>query len=276
MARTQNDPSTSRPIVFACCSFERSPPTVSVSQAVPDRPMQRRGDVSTQKALLATMPSDTQARLLAQAQTVAVPARTVLCEFGDPSDYAYFPRNGMVSLLSMTEDGDTVEVATVGREGMLGLPSLMRTQHTAYQANVQLPTQLLRISADALKRELSKVPALHGIFIEYAQRLFAQGAQNALCYRFHTGRQRLCRWLLTARDRADGDTLALTQELLAQTLGLPRTGVTAVAVVLQDAGAIRCRHGRITILNRTPLMARTCESYQVLRDDLHAQTAALR
>ena len=222
------------------------------------------------------LPRDVQARLLAHAQRVSVPRRTVLSDVGDTFRYAYFPLNGMVSLLSMTEDGNTVEVATIGNDGMIGLPILLSSAQAPYLVSVQLPTDVLRLSAENLRLELSRSPALHSVLIDYMQRLLGNMAQMAVCYRFHTVRQRLCRWLLTARDRAEGNTLALTQESIAQTLGVPRTGVTAVAVELQDAGAIRCRHGQITVLNRAPLEAGSCECYRVLRHDAQAHVSSLR
>ena len=226
--------------------------------------------MSSPNRLLSALPRDVQARVLAQAQRVSLQKRTILNEAGDTFHYAYFPLNGMVSLLSMTEDGDTVEVATIGNDGMIGLPILLPSAQAPYRVSVQLPTEVLRLRAENLRQEISGGPALHRVLTDYMQRLLGHMAQTAVCYRFHTVRQRVCRWLLTARDRADGNTLALTQESIAQTLGVPRTGVTAVAVELQDAGALRCRHGLITVLNRGPLEGGSCECYRVLRDDAEA------
>jgi CRP-like cAMP-binding protein len=176
----------------------------------------------------------------------------------------------MVSLLSMTQTGDSVEVATVGSEGMIGLPIVVSSAPAPYSVAVQLRTDVPRLSAETLRLELTRGSVLHHILLRYLHSLVGHMAQTAVCYRFHTARQRLCRWLLAAADRADSDTLELTQQLLAQTLGLPRTRVTAIAVELQDEGAIRCRHGHITILNRPGLMAASCECYGILRGDVHA------
>jgi CRP-like cAMP-binding protein len=230
----------------------------------------------SQNALLATLPPAIVQRLLASHQRRTLSKRTVLCEAGDRLEFAYFPLNGMLSLLSMTEEGDSVEVMAVGREGMIGAPILVASADTPYSVHVQLPTEIIQVRASVLRAETKLSPILHELFLAYAQNLLRGMSQLAVCHRFHSVRQRLCRWLLSARDRADSDVLELTQEVIAESLGIPRTGVTAVAVELQDVGAIRCRHGRITILKRGCLETAACQCYRILRDDRQGSLAGPR
>ena len=225
-------------------------------------------------ALLSTVPGPVAQRLLASHQRRTLPRRTVLHDAGDRFEYAYFPLDGMLSLLSMTEDGETVEVMSVGREGMIGLPILLPSADVSYSVYVQLPTEVIQVRATVLRAELKASPVLQEIFLGYVHALLQSMSQLAVCHRFHSARQRLARWLLAARDHADSNTLELTQEVIAQSLGIPRTGVTAIAVELQDAGAIRCRHGRVTILNRAPLEAMACECDRFARYAATADVAA--
>jgi CRP-like cAMP-binding protein len=243
--------------------------------AIDKREVEFGGTVSRNR-LIAALPPNVAQRLLAQHQRRVLPRRTVLCEVGDSFEYAYFPLNGMVSLLSMTDEGETVETMAIGSEGMIGLPVLLPSSDAPYSVHVQLPTEVIQIKASVLRTEVKTSPILHEIFVCYLHALLHGMSQAAVCHRFHTARQRLCRWLLAARDRADSNVLELTQEVIAQSLGIPRTGVTAVAVGLQDAGAIRCRHGRITILNRAPLEAAACECYRILREETQSLPADSR
>ena len=213
--------------------------------------------------ILAGLPPAVSTRLIAGGQRITVPRQTVLCEEGQPFEYAYFPLNGMASLISTTEDGDTVEVASVGREGMIGLPILLPDADAPYAVHVQLPTDVIRVRSALLRSEVKASPILYEALVGYLHGLSQEISQTAVCHRFHSARQRLCRWLLTARDRADSNVLEFTQEVIGQSLGVPRTGVTTIAVELQDCGAIRCRHGRITVLDRARLAAAACPCYRV-------------
>lgn len=224
----------------------------------------------SKNALLTALPPQVLQRLLAQHQRRALPRRSVLCEAGDRFEYAYFPLNGMLSLLSMTEEGETVEVMAVGREGMIGLPILLPSADAPYAVHVQLPTEVIQVRATVLRAEIRSSPILYALFLDYLQSLLQDMSQLAVCHRFHNVRQRLCRWLMTAQDHAQSNILELTQEVIAQSLGVPRTGVTAVAVELQDAAAIRCRHGRITIVNRAHLATVACSCYEILREQTSA------
>jgi CRP-like cAMP-binding protein len=226
--------------------------------------------------LIATLPTDVQQRLLARGQRVRVPARTTLCDMGEPCEHAYFPDSGLASLLATTEDGATVEVATVGADGLIGLPLLTDSIAAPHTIVVRLPMEAVRLPARAFVGELTQAPILRQTLNQYVHSVVAQTAQIALCTRFHSARQRLCRWLLTARDHSQADLIEITQDALAQTLGLSRTGVTAIAVDLQDRGLMRCRHGRITLLDHRGLEVLACECYRILRDECLAPAAASR
>jgi CRP-like cAMP-binding protein len=189
---------------------------------------------------------------------------TVICEAGDPWEHALFPVNGMLSLIAMTEDGATVEIAGVGREGMEGLPLLLRTAEAPYAVHVRVQTEVLRVRGSVLRAEVRTTPALYQVCLEYLHTLVRTVAQIALCHRFHPARQRLCRWMLGVLDRSDDHVLKLTQQVIGESLGISRTAVTAIAVELQDAGAIRCRHGRVAVLSRSRLEQLSCECYRVL------------
>ena len=208
--------------------------------------------------ILASLPAPVAQRLLTQGARVLIPRYTVLCGQGEPFDAGYFPLSGMVACMSTTEDGDTVEVVSIGREGMIGLPILMPAAESPYDVQVLLPAEVVRVPAAVLRAEAKASPALYDALVRYLHALSREIAEKAVCHRFHTARQRLCRWLLSAHDRANGNVLELTQEVIAQSLGVPRTGVTTIAVELQDRGAIRCRHGRITVLSRVELERVAC------------------
>lgn len=226
-----------------------------------------RGQVVTQNQILASLPPAVAARLTNQSTRRSLTKRTVLYEAGEPVEWAYFPLSGMVSLLSMNEDGDSVEVSAVGREGMIGLPILLERAHASYSVQVQLPMEAIQVRASLLRAELKASPIAQQLFVNYLHVTLGAMSQLAVCHRFHTARQRLCRWLLTAHDHASSSVLQLTQEEIGQSLGVPRTGITAIAVELQDAGALHCRHGRVTIVNRAALECRACDCYRQLRDD---------
>lgn len=221
----------------------------------------------TQNQILASLPPAVAARLTSQPARRSLTKRTVLYEAGEPVEWAYFPLSGMVSLLSMNEDGNSVEVSAVGREGMVGLPILLERAHASYSVQVQLPMEAIQVRASVLRAELKASPVAQQVFVTYLHATLEAMSQLAVCHRFHNARQRLCRWLLTAHDHASSSVLQLTQEEMGQSLGVPRTGVTALAVDLQDAGALHCRHGRVTILNRAVLERGACDCYRQLREN---------
>lgn len=229
---------------------------------------------SGRNRLLSALPPEESERLSPYLERLHLPQGRVLYECGDAARYAYFPLNGMVSLLSISENGETVEVAMIGAEGMVGLPIILRANVMPYRSMVQISCDLMRVRADMLWKEFNRSGRLQDLLLRYTHATLTQISQSALCNRFHTVEKRLCRWLLITRDRVEMDTFPLTQEIISHMLGTPRTRVTQAACSLQDAGLIHYRRGRITILSRQKLEAGSCECYQVVRGEIDAFLAA--
>lgn len=213
-------------------------------------------------------------RLAPHLEWVRLAQNKIIYEAGDIVRHIYFPVSGMISLLSTTEEGQTVEVAMVGREGALGVCVILRVARTPYKVQVQIPANAVRISADVFKREFSQDSQFQDVLLNYAHALLTQVSQSSACNRFHTVEQRLCRWLLMSRNRVKSDTLRLTQESISHMLGSPRTSVTAIAVTLQKAGLIRYSRGRITIIDPARLESASCECYRIVRDEINTFLAA--
>ncbi len=218
--------------------------------------------------LLAALPHDEYARLEPHLELVNSSKRKVLYEAGDLIQHAYFLNSGMGSLLALTEDGATVEIAMVGNEGMLGLPVILQTHQTPYRIIVQLPGDALRIKAQVILSEFKRGGKLQDLLLSYTNALITQISQSTVCNRFHTIEKRLCRWLLIAHDRVEADTFHLTQEIISYMLGTPRTRVTMAAGLIQEAGLIRYKRGTITILDRAGLENMTCECYRIVAESL--------
>lgn len=216
----------------------------------------------TANRILDALPREEYARLLPLLSPVRLQKGRVLWEAGGEIRRAYFLTSGMVAMLSVTHEGETVEVGMIGSEGIAGVAALLRCETAPYQVVTQLPTAALKIGIKALRDEFARGGRLQDLLLRYTHALLTQVAQSTSCHRFHTAEQRLCRWLLTSADRAGGDTLPLTQEFLAQMIGVPRTSVTSVAVKLQDLGLIGYQRGSITILDRRGLESASCECYR--------------
>lgn len=224
--------------------------------------------------LLAALPREEYERLLPHLEPVHLKKGATVYDAGDTVRHAYFIKSGMISLLSVTERGETIEVAVVGNEGMIGVPVVLRMSVTPYQSVVQLPGDGLRVRADVLRGEFKQDGQLQELMLKYTHALLTQITQSVVCNRFHSIEQRLCRWLLATGDRAKSESFELTQEFIAQMLGTPRTGVTMAAGPLQDAGIIRYRRGKITILNRQRLERAACECYGIIRSEISQLAAA--
>jgi CRP-like cAMP-binding protein len=181
------------------------------------------------------------------------------------SSHVYFPIGVVISLVTSMEDGTAVELATVGREGMVGLPVFLGTGSLPIQAFGQIPGEALRVTAEAFRAEIKRNGPLVQVLNRYMQALFIQVAQVAACNRVHLVEQRRARWLLQTHDRVGADQFLLTQEFLAQMLGVRRAGVSVAAGLLQKAGLIRYARGRITILDRPGQESAACECYRVVR-----------
>lgn len=218
--------------------------------------------------LLAALPHEEYQRLQPHLEFVHLSKRRALYEAGDLIRHAYFLNSGMGSLLGLTQGGATVEIAMVGNEGMLGLPLVLRARSTPYRTMVQIPGDALRIKADVIRAEFKRGDKLQHLLLSYTHALITQISQSAVCNRFHTMEKRLCRWLLIAHDRVDGDTFHLTQEIISYMMGTPRTGVTMAAGVLQEAGFIRYKRAKITIIDRSGLEQAACECYRIVAENL--------
>jgi CRP-like cAMP-binding protein len=219
----------------------------------------------TQNHLLAALPSSVREQWAPQLESVQLPLGEVLYESGGTLSHVYFPTTAIVSLLYVMEDGASAEIAVVGNEGIVGISLFMGGESTPSRAVVQSAGRGLRLKARVLKDEFNRAgPVLH-LLLRYTQALITQMAQTAVCNRHHSLDQQLCRWLLLSLDRLQGDELVMTQELIANMLGVRREGVTEGALKLQNAGLIRYARGRITVLNRAGIEKRTCECYAVVK-----------
>ncbi len=215
--------------------------------------------------LLAALPEAEWKRWYPSLERVQMPLGEVLYEPGVILNYVYFPLTAIVSLLYVMENGASGEIAVVGNEGIVGISLFMGGQSTSSRAVVQSAGIGCRLKAQLMKEEFDKsVPVLH-LFLRYTQALITQMSQTAVCNRHHSLDQQLCRWLLLSLDRLHGDELVMTQELIANMLGVRREGVTEGALKLQKAGLIQYARGRITVLDRRGLEARTCECYAVVK-----------
>jgi len=206
-------------------------------------------------------------RLMAKLAPTFVRVKTVLFEPGQPMDAVYFPLDGVVSLVTPLEDGAIVEVATVGNEGIVGVP-LVPGGSLTVRAISQVAGRCLTMSAEAFLAEMAASPTLAQLVQTYVLALFGQISQAAACNRLHTNEERLSRWLLMSHDRVGSDKFLITHEFLAQMLGSRRATVTLSAGVLQKAGLIRYSRGHVEIVDRLGLEESACECYQVIRDEL--------
>jgi CRP-like cAMP-binding protein len=208
-----------------------------------------------------------QQRWLPHLESVHMPLGEVVYEPGVTLTHVYFPTTALVSLLYVMEDGSSAEIAVVGNEGIVGISLFMGGGSTPSRAVVQSAGSGLRLNARMLKEEFDQNgPVLH-LLLRYTQALITQMAQTAVCNRHHSLDQQLCRWLLLSLDRLQGNELVMTQELIANMLGVRREGVTEAAIKLQHAGLIQYVRGHITVLDRAGLEKRTCECYAVVKKE---------
>ena len=216
--------------------------------------------------LLAALPETERARWIPQLERVEMPLGQVLYESGTTLSHVYFPTTAIVSLLYVTENGASAEIAVVGREGIVGISLFMGGESTPSRAVVQSAGQGLRLPAQVIKDEFNRAPVLH-LLLRYTQALITQMCQTAVCNRHHSLDQQLCRWLLLSLDRLDGTALVMTQELIANMLGVRREGVTEAAVKLQKSGLIHYARGHIQVIDRPGLERRSCECYAVVKNE---------
>ena len=230
---------------------------------------------SRQNKLLAALPEAELARWLPHLEPVAMPLGKALYESGGRLTHVYFPTTSIVSLLSVMEDGDSAEIAVVGNEGIVGISLFMGGASTPSRAVVQSAGQGLRLSANMMMQEFNRAGPVLRLLLRYTQALITQMAQTAVCNRHHSLDQQLCRWLLLSLDRLQSEELVMTQELIANMLGVRREGVTEAAGRLQETGLIQYRRGRITVLDRDRIEQRSCECYAVVKKEYDRLLPAL-
>jgi CRP-like cAMP-binding protein len=220
-----------------------------------------------QNHLLAALPAQDFARLSAHLELVPMPLGHVLYESGSELRHVYFPTSAIVSLLYVMMDGASAEIAVVGNEGIIGVALFMGGETMPNRAVVQSAGHAYRLKGALLKQEFNRSGQMQHLLLRYTQALLTQMAQTAVCNRHHSLDQQLCRWLLLSLDRLPADELVMTQELIANMLGVRREGVTEAAGNLQRAGLIKYQRGRIKVLDRTGLEARACECYAVVKKE---------
>lgn len=218
-----------------------------------------------QNHLLSALPAAEWARWQPLLEPVALPLGKVLYESGSRMSHVIFPTTAIVSLLYVLADGGSAEIAVVGHDGVVGISLFMGGESTPSRAVVQSAGQGLRLRSDLMLEEFNRGGAVMHLLLRYTQALITQMAQTAVCNRHHSLDQQLCRWLLLSLDRLPGDELVMTQELIANMLGVRREGVTEAAGNLNKAKLINYRRGRITVLDRAGLERRTCECYAVVK-----------
>ena len=217
--------------------------------------------------LLAALPGGEYERLLPQLAQVSFSLGEVVYEFGGQLDYVYFPTTSIVSLLYTMENGSSAEMGLTGNDGVVGIALFMGGGTMPNRAVVQNAGGAIRMKAKVLQDEFARGGRFQHLLLRYTQALITQISQTAVCNRLHSVEQQLCRWLLLSHDRVKADELIMTQELIADMLGVRREGVTVAAGHLQDAGAISYVRGHITILDRQKLEETVCECYQVVKDE---------
>lgn len=218
-----------------------------------------------QNHLLAALPPAIQQRLLPMLELVPLQLGKVLYESGDTMRYVYFPTDSIVSLLYVMESGASAEISVVGNEGIVGVSLFMGGESTPSRAVVQSAGSAYRLPGQRLKDEFNRHTELMQLLLRYTQSLITQMAQTAVCNRHHSIDQQLCRWLLLSLDRLSDNKLTMTQELIANMLGVRREGVTEAAGKLQKMGVIDYCRGHITVLDRSKLEALSCECYEVVK-----------
>ena len=225
--------------------------------------------------ILHALPPEERARLFPHLQRVSLPLGTVIYESGARLRHIYFPIDAIVSLLYVLNDGASAEIALVGNDGAVGVSLFMGGESTPSRAVVQSAGVAYRLSRTRLKQEFERHGLLLHVLLRYTQALITQMAQTAVCNRHHALEQQLCRWLLLSLDRLDSNQLKMTQELMANMLGVRREGVTEAAGRLQKAGVISYVRGRITVLDRARLEALSCECYLVVKKESDRLRASL-
>jgi CRP-like cAMP-binding protein len=216
-------------------------------------------------ALLAAASERSLEHLLPHVEVVSLPASTVLRQAGDTFSYAWFPHEGVVSAVVAMADGAQIQAGEIGSEGCIGAEAILAADYAFANYVVNMPVTASRLPFRSLRAALAEEAVLRGLFLRYGQVLVLQSLQLSGCNALHRLEQRCCRWLLMARDRAHEDEFPMTHEALASMLGVRRASIGETIAILQSASLIRCRRGRVRVLERTGLEARACECYRTVR-----------
>lgn len=222
---------------------------------------------SVKNRLLSALPKEEFQRLQPHLRSCFFKLGQIIYNEGDSINNIYFPKYGMISLLSMTQNGHTVEVAYTSEEGMVGLPIILGRNEMPYQAMAQSKVECFYIEAEIVVKLFGELKTFHDVVLRYVFAMMKQLSQTGVCNHFHSIETRLCRWLLIMRENSKSDTMQLTQEFLSHMLGVQRTSIGFVAGALQNAGIIRYRRGKLEILDLERLQECACECYHIVEDE---------
>lgn len=220
--------------------------------------------------ILSRLPEAESARLASFLERVPLVPGRIYQEEGEPTEHAYFPETGMLSLVVRLSDGGSIEAASVGNEGMAGLAAFLGSPVAPVQIVAQIGGSALRLPAARLRRESENGSGLREVLGRYANARFAAAAQSVACNRFHSVSRRCARWILAANDRVEGDVFDLTHEFLSVMLGVRRAGVSEALGALRDAGLIDASRGRVRVLDRPGLERASCECYRIVREEMES------
>ncbi|HEY0323058.1 MAG TPA: Crp/Fnr family transcriptional regulator [Pyrinomonadaceae bacterium] len=234
--------------------------------------MQNKPRLPNENYILAHLPREDYERLRPHLEPVKLRHSQILHEAGEIMDYVYFPQNAMVSLISHTSEGQSIEVGVVGFEGMAGISAVLGVDRSPHEAMVQIPDGGVQLRVRTLREEFKRGGALHDLLLRYTQGLLLQTSQVAACNRLHSLSERLARWLLMSYDRCACEDLPFTQEFLALMLGVRRAGVTEAAVILQTEGYINYQRGHIKIIDKEGLKQYTCDCYGIVKEEFDLLT----
>jgi CRP-like cAMP-binding protein len=229
--------------------------------------MPSQDSYDSKNRLLTALPKEEYERLLPHFELVSLELKQTLYTPNEPIEYIYFPNNGVISLLTIMENGEAIEVATVGNEGMVGLPIFLGASTIPGEAFSQIPGTAMRMKASVFKREVTSGSIIHGVLQRYTQTLFNLIAQSAACNRLHSIEERFCRWILMTQDRVGANEFPMTHEFLGQMLGVRRASVSVVAAVLQKAGIINYNRGKMRVIDRPQMENISCECYKIIKND---------
>jgi CRP-like cAMP-binding protein len=224
---------------------------------------------TNQNHLLAALPEETFERILPHLELIQMPLGEVICESGGQLQHVYFPTTSILSLHYIMENGASAEIAGVGNEGVLGISLFMGGNTTPSRATVQTAGHGYRLKGRLMMEEFNRAGPMMRLMLRYTQALMTQVSQTAVCNRYHSVEQQLCRWLLLTLDRLPSNEFTMTQELIASMIGVRRESITETAMILQREGLIKCRRGHITVLDRPGLESGACECYNVVKKEFH-------